>query len=298
MRTVTPTEIEQAAVDAISKVVSVSHSKRLDDGAPGKTPDWRLTFSDGRVADVEVTEATDEAERRLFGAVQTKEGSVKEWPCAKLSYRWMVMVDDRDPAFNKKRRPLEKVAADAFVILTAVEEMDGGPDQMALHASALFDGGDVFFRSSADTMTMIGSDGLQIRDGERSQRLVVCGPPERVGPSQGSVELHPMTVGSSVGCRTLVADVQEAIDEKTKKQQMDQAPDLGWLAVMVEGLAASELKVYFGPGSRFYDHETQQHPPLRTTTFDYFDEVWVCSLGGPVVLRLSDGGAHTTVHHV
>ena len=298
MGTGSPDRIEEAAVEAIGKVEQVDHCERLDDRQPGNTPDWRLTLSDGRVADVEVTRATDEAERGLFGAVRTKEGSVKEWPSAKLSYRWMVMVDDRDPAYNKTRRPLNKVAEAAFAILADVERMGGAPDQMAHHASTLFNGGDVFFRSSEDTITMMGSGGLQIHDGRRSQRLVVCAPPEWIGPGKGSVELHPMALVSSVGCEALVSDVQEAINKKTKKQQMGQAPDLKWLAVIVEGLAAFQLKEYFGPGSIFFDHATQQHPPLGVITFDYFDEVWVCSLNRPVMLRLFDGGAQTTVHHL
>ncbi len=298
MEAVTSAEIEEAAVEAISKVVSVSRCERLDDRRPGTTPDWRLTLGDGRVADVEVTTCPDQAEVELFAAARTKDGSQKEWHNEKLSYWWMVMVDDRDPAFNKNRRPLEKVAEAAFAILAEVEQMGGAPEQMAHHASTLFDGGDVFFRSSEDTMTMMGSDGLQIRDGARSQRLVVCAPPEWIGPGKGSVELHPMALVSSVGCQALVSDVQEAINKKTKKQQMGQAPDLKWLAVIVEGLAAFQLKEYFGPGSLFFDHATQQHPPLGVITFDYFDEVWVYSLNRPVVLRLFDGGAQMTVHHL
>ena len=42
MTTSTPAEIEQAAVDAISKVVNVTSWERLDDRRPGKTPDRRL----------------------------------------------------------------------------------------------------------------------------------------------------------------------------------------------------------------------------------------------------------------
>ena len=298
MGTVTLAEIEEAAVEAICKVEQVDDCERLVPDGRVATPDWRLTLGDGRVADVEVTTCPDQAEVELFAAARTKDGSPKEWHSAKLSYRWVVMVDDRDPAFNKNRRPLEKVAEAAFAILAKVEEVGGRPDQMARHASTLFDGGDVFFRSSEETMILMGSDGLQIHDGRRSQRLVVCEPPELVGPGAGSVELHPMSIDSSVGRQALVSDVQGAIKKKTKKQQMGQAPDLKWLAVIVEGLAAFQLKDYFGPGSRYYDHVTQQHPPLGVITFDYFDEVWISSWRGPVVLHLSNGGTEMMVHHL
>ena len=254
MGTVTLAEIEEAAVEAICKVEQVDDCERLVPDGRVATPDWRLTLGDGRVADVEVTTCPDQAEVELFAAVRTKDGSPKEWHSAKLSYRWVVMVDDRDPAFNKTRRPLKKVAKDASAILSKVEEAGGVPDQMARHASTLFDGGNVFFRSSEETIILMGSDGLQIHDGRRSQRLVVCGPPELVGPGEGSVELHPMSIDSSVGRQALVSDVQGAINKKTKKQQMGQASDLKWLAVIVEGLAAFQLKDYFGSGSRYYDH--------------------------------------------
>ena len=109
-----------------------------------------------------------------------------------------------------------------------------------------------------------------------------------------------MAVNVATQYPELVDAVQTAIDRKTKKQQMQNAPDQKWLMVLVEGMAAFWLNHYFGigPGSRCYDRGTQQHPPVEGIAFDYFDEVWVYSLNGSVVLRLSDGGTQCTVHHI
>ena len=80
MGTRSPDRIEEAAVEAISKVEQVDHWERLDDRQPGKTPDWRLTLSDGRVADVEVTSCPDELGLRFFKAGQTKTGHQSNGP--------------------------------------------------------------------------------------------------------------------------------------------------------------------------------------------------------------------------
>ena len=101
----------------------------------------------------------------------------------KLSYRWVVMVDDRDPAFNKNRRPFEKVAEAAFAILAKVEEMGGVPDQMAHHASVLFDGGDVFFRSSEETIILMARRLLSNLGRGARDRVGGCG---RIGGMQGT----------------------------------------------------------------------------------------------------------------
>ena len=112
----TSDDIETAAVDAIGKVVAVNACERLNPTGQGPTPDWRLTLSDGRVADVEVTTCPDPDELGLFAAAHNPDGSPKEWPDERLSYRWMIRVHDLDPAGNKKRRPLKKVAEDAATI--------------------------------------------------------------------------------------------------------------------------------------------------------------------------------------
>ncbi len=294
----TCTAVEEAARDAICAVVDVECCERLLPGHVA-TPDWRMTLGDGRVADVEVTRCIDQATTELFAAAHTRDGSPKKRHNAKLSYQWVVTVADRDPAFNKKRRPLKQVADIAISILAKVEAVGGTPEQMAQNASVLFDGWGVAYRGSEETITHLRVDGLQIQDGGRSQLLAVgYRTPEWVGPGEGSVELTTITTNSSSGKAKLVSDVQDAIDRKTKKQQMDASDGLKWLAVIVEGLAAFQLQDYYGPGSRYYDHDKMQHPVLGGISFDYFDDVWISSWRGGVVLLLSNGGTEMMVHHL
>ena len=297
MDTITPSKIEERAAEIIREVENVVDCKRLVP-CSDPTPDWRMKLKDGRVADVEVTRCVDQPERELFAAAHTRDGLPKKWHSKKLSYSWFVMMDDRDPAFNKKRRPLKQAANDAITVLSEVEAAGGSTQQMAQNASVLFEGGLLGSRTSEETMTVRSSVGLQIQDGDRSQRLIVAGAPEWVGRGAGSVEISPMTIDGSSGCRALVSDVQDAIDRKTNSDQMANSPGLKWLAVMVEGLAVFQIKDYYGPGSRYYDHTNAQHPALDGIAFSHFDEVWVCSWKGPAALRLLDGGAEMTVHHL
>ena len=297
MTTNTPDEIERAAVDAISKVVNVTGCERLDDRQPGKTPDWRLTLDDGHAADVEVTTCVDPDEARFFAAARSKDGEQKKWPNKNLSYEWHMMLDDRDPSFNKERRPIPQVVDAVAASLAAVDAKGGPPEGMVESAKVALDGGMAHF-SDSESVTIMSFPGVQIHAGDRSQRLVVCSPPQWVGPGAGSVTLHPTVIASSSGRKALISDVQDAIVRKTKSDQMVNAPDLKWLAVVVDGLAAFQLKDYYGPGSRYYDHANARHPDLDGINFDYFDDAWICSLEGPVVLRLHDGGTQMTVHHV
>ena len=84
-------------------------------------------------------------------------------------------------------------------------------------------------------------------NGKRSQSVYVMGAPEPVGQGNGAVETHAAVVGSGAGCQQLVSAVQHCIEEKTKKRQMDRAPDRKWLAVMLDGLPGFQLRHHFQP---------------------------------------------------
>ena len=209
---------------------------------------------------------------------------------------------DRDPGTNKKpwhARPLKKLLEGLVSRLAAVEKIGGTPEQMAGRAQEAFDGS-VFVSRASDTLTLTDFPGLQIDDGEHSQRMYQSGVPELVGLGRGSVVLVPYGgPRGSAGYQQLVLAVQDAIYKKTEKRQLDGAPDLKWLVVMVDGVAGFQLGHYFGPGSRYYDPAAQMQPPaLDGISFDYFDEVWVVSVRGDVVLRLSDGGRQVSVTHL
>lgn len=293
-------DTERAAADAIRAVVEVTHSERLEPRGHVKTPDWRMVLADGRVADVEVTGCTDGDTAAFFAAFHERDGTLRSWEDERLSCMWDVVVIDRDPGFNKKRRPLKKLVEGVVSSLAAVEKMGGTPEQMESRAQEAFDGSAFVSRTSDTTLTLTNVPRLQIDDGKRSQHLRLSGAPKPVGHGRGSVVLAPMGGAEGfAGYQALVSEVQEAIDRKTNRRQMDGAPDLKWLAVMVGGIAGFQLRHYFGPGSPYYDPAAQMQPPaLDGISFSYFHEVWVVSVRGDVVLRLSDGGRTVTVNHI
>ena len=294
-----PSDTERAAADAICAVVDVAHCERLEPSGHVKTPDWRLSLADGRVADVEVTGCTDGDTAAFFAELHERDGSPATWEDERLSCQWSVSVFDRDPGTNKKRRPLKKLVEGLVSTLAAVEKIGGTPEQMAGRAQEAFDGS-VFVSRASDILTLTDFPGLQIDDGEHSQHLRLNNAPELVGPGSGSVVLSPISgPDGSSGYQALVSDVQDAINRKTNSRQMDGVPDLKWLAVMVDGLAGFQLRHYFGPGSPYYDPAAQMQPPaLDGISFSYFHEVWVVSVRGDVVLRLSDGGLQVAVTHL
>ena len=144
-------------------------------------------------------------------------------------------------------------------------------------------------------MSMVVSErpGLQLYDnGRRSQRVCVVDVPELVGHGNGAVETHAAVVGGGAGCQQLVSAVQHCIDEKTKKRQMEDAPDRKWLAVMLDGIPGFQLTHHCDPNSRV------SLPTLEGISFNYFDEVWAVAREAEnfVVLRLSDGGTQQQHH--
>ena len=288
-----PREDEQVAADAICAVVDVAHCERLEPRGHVKTPDWRMVLADGRVADVEVTGCTDGDTAAFFAAFHERDGTLRSWEDERLSWVWDVVVIDRDPGFNKKRRPLKKLVEGVVSSLAAVEKMGGTPEQMESRAQEAFDGSAFVSRTSDTTLTLTNVPRLQIDDGKRSQHLRLSGAPRPVEARHRGqwCWLRWEALRASAGYQALVSEVQDAIDRKTNRRQMDGAPDLKWLAVMVGGIAGFQLGHYFGPGSPYYDPATQMQPPaLDGISFSYFDEVWVVSVRGDVVLRLSDGG--------
>ena len=82
----------------------------------------------------------------------------------------------------------------------------------------------------------------------------------------------------------LITAVQERINHKTEKRQLDDAPGLKWLAVMLDG---------GHPAGRFNDHfGLRANPPyplemFSDLTYRDFDEVWV--------VARSEGETHAAV---
>ena len=305
-----PRPDERLAVDGIRAIEEMTaHPSYEPDGQSGA--DWRVQLADGRIADVEVTTRPDGDMNSFFAALCEKDGSHKVWQDERLSHRWTIVVMDRRPGTNKARRPLKKMVADLGAVLAEVEAAGGDLERLKANAQGALDGSLLIARVSETTIKVSDFAGMQIDDGDRSQRLHVSLLPEWVGPKGGSIELVPFggAHGVSLGYGDLVGVIQDCIDVKTKKRQLDDAPGMRWLAVVLDGDAGIQLKHHYGGESR------KSPPKLDGISFDYFDEVWAImptqddrwrSEGarvGPsyepifVVLRLSDGG-ETQRHYV
>lgn len=104
----------------------------------------------------------------------------------------------------------------------------------------------------------------------------------------------------------MLATARGHIDKKTVKRQMENAPGLRWLFVVLDpNMAAAQLDDYFGPARLELDAaELSPYHVLDSLTFDYFDEVWITGAAfhtrGRIVLRLSktgDAPQHRIIRH-
>ena len=237
---------------------------------------------------------TDEAERSFFAALTDSDGSPRAWPDGRLSHRWPVLVLDRSPGDNKKRRPLETLIGELGTTLVLVEDCGGTPQQMARTAQDAIDQPTMFVgRHSPMALVVTERPGLHLYDnGQHSQNLRVAGVPELVGPGSGCVETYASAIKSGAGYGAMITAIRSCITKKSARGQLDAAPDLRWLAVVLDGMPGFQLRHHFGGESRM------SPPELDGIAFDYFDEVWAVTSApigedrteGFVVLRLFKPG--------
>ena len=307
-------DTERAAADAICAVVDVTRCERLEPPGHIKTPDWRMVLADGRVADVEVTTFIDGDALGFFKALSDG-GSGREWPHRRLSQRWTVFVSDHSPR-SSKRLSVKELMAALCDTLVFVEALCGTPEQMAAEAEMRLVDPETFFNRHGGWRAFGAAErnGVSFEDwcasgsgywlpellvdyykGNRGSEIVhvnIVGEPEPLGAGKGMVKTIPSLGDGGAGYDSLVPAIQRAIDQKTAKRQLDDAPGLKWLAVMLDGIPGFQLGDTFGP--RFQP----PYPTLEGISFDYFDEVWVASVHEDVVLRLSDGGRPVSVTHL
>ena len=310
-----PDEIEKAALEVVRAVVDVTdHERLVPSGKSGdKTGDWRVWMADESVADVEVTTNTDGAAMSFFAALSVK-GSGREWPNPRLSHKWTVIVADHRSRVGKRNLMKELVEA-LCDRLVCVEAVCDTPAQMVSEAGRQLIGPETYFNRLGGWRSLRAAErrGVSFEDwcannpdywypqlladhykhGRMTQDVRVIGEPEPLGEGQGMVKTIPSLVDGGSGCDSLAPAIQEAIDMKTQKRQLDGAPGFKWLAVMLDGIPGSQLWGNFGPVSQ------GQPPTLDSISFAYFDEVWAvaCVPEAYTVLRISDGGARQH-HHV
>ncbi len=210
-----------------------------------------MTLTDGRVADVEVTLCTEEAGVWFIQSLSPG-GSARRWPDARLSYVWTVVVSDHAPAANR-HLPIGKLMKAVRDVLVSVEGQHASPQQLKYEAEAAL---------HVDLGVARYSGGTRFVD--------VVKMPDHVGSGHGAVWTHSSTsFGGRVDHQRLIPPIQACINDKASGAQLDNAPDLKWLAVMLEYEPATLLNDFFGPDS------PSPPPSMDGITFDYFDEVWV-----------------------
>ena len=123
---------ERLAIRLIREFEEVVHVERLEPSGSVPTPDWRVTTADGRVADVEVIWATNEAGRGFksqFYVEKTDETGRRrrrrrEWPDARLSWMWDVWVYAQAGSVSRKQTA-KKLVRNLIPVLAEVEAEGG-----------------------------------------------------------------------------------------------------------------------------------------------------------------------------
>lgn len=328
---------ELLAVRLIREFEDLVKVERLEPPGSDPTADWRVTTADGRKADVEVTWDTNQAGRRFESQLADehvdesalrRRRSHKEWPDSRLSMMWSVRVYDHAPASN--RRPLEELVAALIDVLVDVEA-EGGTQQEMLEAARqrLVDPHEHLGRHDwlstrrASSTPSAEFDDFMLQWGHHTrywypQQLVDCfkAPPRRVHvvrvsepdtPGSGMVRTSAATPSPAFGEYGHMLDrVQHHIDRKTSRRQMENAPGLKWLFVVLDNnMAAGQLDDYFGPANQELEaSERSPYQVLGRLQFDYFDEVWITGRafqdGSHIVLRLfksGDAPQHKVISH-
>lgn len=325
-----PTVEERLAVRLIRKFEDVVDVERLVPSGSVRTPDWRLTMADGRVADVEVIWDVDGAAQRFekqLGVVREDENTLRrrhsprEWPDARLTLVWDVRVFLHGLAYEKcwVESLVEELVEALVAVLAGVEAEGGEPAQMVevaqrrlVEPMEYLDGHDWGTKWAEANARGVDFEKFMLGWGSDTgywfPRLLVVasdtlppsfhirGAARPEGSDCGMVRTSPAIYDFAVGeYEHMLATVQQHIDKKTAKCQMEQAPDLRWLFVVLgDNMAADQLDDYFGPASEELDpSERNPYHVLDTLTFDYFDEVWItgtASQARDIVLRLFKTG--------
>lgn len=308
-----PSADEQAARDAIRAVEDVQKDVFEPNGRD-TAPDWRMWMNDGRVTDVEVTTCPDGDAVRFFKALSDG-GSSRARFDRRLSHGWTVFVSDHSPRYSKRLSARVLMAA-LCNTLASVEDLGGTPEEMAAEARLRLVDPETFFNRCGGWRALGEAQrkGMSFEDwcandsdywlpellvdyykhdrGSEIVHVSLVGEPEPLGTGKGIVKAVPSLVDGGVGHDSLVPAIQRAIDHKSEKRQLDDAPDLKWLAVMLKDIPGYQLGDTFGPRSQL------PYPTLEGIAFDYFDAVWVASVHEDVVVRLSDGGRPASVTYV
>ena len=270
---------ERLAIRLIREFEDLANVERLEPPGSVPTPDWRIEMADGRNADVEVVWDTNEAGRKFESQLAeehpdddalVRRRSHKEWPDPRLSLVWDAEIHDHDPENN--RRPAKELIEALIEVLVDVEARGETPQEMVqavrerlVDPRRHFDSHNWVAAWQRESARGIGFEQFLLRwgqqtgywcpqllvdEGEATPRHVfVWRVSEPEGSGGGMVRTFPSVPDVAWGeYEHMLAAVRDCIKAKTDRRQMENAPDLRWLFVVLDtNLTAAQLDDYFRP---------------------------------------------------
>ena len=240
-----PRDEELFALETIIAAEEVASHRWLEEGSD-PTPDLEVTLSDGRAVAVEITMSTDGAGRKLFASFDDK-----RWHRTELAREWVVALVDRSPKERGRQRNVKALIDKLVTVLQDVETQGGEPELMIQKANSKV----AWFASPEwDRMEVVGFD------------------PSRGGTCGGVLTLVMAGHGGLMNSvDALVPAVQQRIDAKIAKGQLDGFPGPTWLVIVIDGgMSAMALNSAFGS-----EDGPQSPAGIDAVTFAGVDEVWV-----------------------
>ena len=219
------------------------HTK-LDPGNE-PTPDWRVKMSDGRVADIEVTLVTDGQARMFWDHLTGKDNLARVWAAPGLAHDWPVAVTVTSPMVGA---PDAKGLVDALgAVLRAAEDGGDTPEEMKEIAQERLISPERFL----DRCPWVASwqeahrEGIAWEDWVKKSsgywyplllldhsngqvtdhHVSVLKAPTPTSDRAGTVRTYPSGSEGGFEHEALLSAIQDGIDRKTAKGQLDSSPD-------------------------------------------------------------------------
>ncbi|MYF83553.1 MAG: hypothetical protein F4176_05320 [Acidimicrobiia bacterium] len=239
--------------------------------------------------DLEAIQALDQGAMRFWDQLRAKDGKSKEWPNDRLTHDWVVAVSVTRPV--PERLSVGKIIRGIMRVLEDAERHGENSSVMVSLAWQCFMFPEAFIqqRLFLDARGKVMAPGTTWEEWASSSgywlpevllddtgeaygdcNVLVLADPTLAAGSRGRVRTHASGGEGGVGHDALLTPIQDGIDKKAAKGQTDRSPGLKWLAVVVEGIAAWDLRDNAESGAL----EPDLAAALEYVKLQSFDEVW------------------------
>lgn len=266
---------ELLAADIIRSIENPTSIEPVSTTHKRRTPDWRATLADGRLADIEVTQHTASELKSFWSQIHKKPGP--KWPAPELTHAWTVLIAGTVGKKSYVRQTVDHI----IPVLAAAEQKKATPDGI--------------YQVASECLTQL-CENEQVIPSVRPTAL-----PSPVPDGAGCVYTLGSVTQEAVldDFKVLLTAIQQCVDRKTENNQLADAPDLKWLVVLIaDGHAVWQLNDHFGP----YTNPPYPFQMFETVNSDCFDEIWIAAPAQPVatytVVRLSSPPIRRIVHAI